>query len=106
LLQLAGRTLWETQVEGKSLRWAEERFQKEAKRFNFQPKSPFLSLLYQMISQLGSWILWFNQNRKKMQSFWTGLIFLVLVTVILIGFSWGAIDFKQITSLFQKSSGK
>jgi AAA+ ATPase superfamily predicted ATPase len=106
LLQLAGETLWEMQRDRKSLQWAQKAFKAQAKRFNFQPKSPLLSTLYKIISQLGGGILWFNKNRKEMQQFWVGLIFLAVVAGILIAFFSGAIDFEQIKLLFQKSSGK
>ena len=106
LLQLAGQTLWEMQVKGKSLRWAEKAFKTQAKRFYFQPKSPLLSNLYKIISKLGEWIFWFNKNWKQMQKFWVGLIFIAVVVAILILYSYDAITFEQIKSLFQKISGK
>ncbi|MDJ0507875.1 MAG: ATP-binding protein [Crocosphaera sp.] len=106
LLQLAGQILWETQVNRKSLRWAEKTFKTRSKRYNFSPKSPFLSFFYKRISEIGEGILWFNKNRKDLQKFGTGLIFLCVVTAILIAFSYGAIDFEQLKSLFQKGSKK
>ncbi len=106
LLQLAGQILWETQVNRKSLRWANKTFKTRSQRFKFSPKSPFLSFLYKRISQIGEGILWFNKNRKDIQIFWTGLIFLSVVAVILIAFFSGAIEFDQLKSLFQKGSKK
>jgi hypothetical protein len=102
LLQLASRTLWEMQEEGQSLRWAEKRFQQEAQRFKFQPKSRVLFFLYKMISKIGEGILWFNKNRKQMQSFWVGLSFLVLVAIGLIAFLSGVIDWNQFLKIFGK----
>ena len=102
LLQLAGQTLWKMQVERKSLRWADKEFKTQAKRFYFQPKSLLLLIPYKIIIQLGKGIFWFTKNRKEMQNFWTGLIFLAVVSVILLAFFFGLIDFTQIKSLFQK----
>jgi hypothetical protein len=94
------------QTDHKSLQWAEKEFKAQANRFSFQPKSPLLSDLYKLISQLGKWVLWFNKNRKEMQEFWAGLLFLAVIFVILLSFSYGAINFEQIKSLVFPKSGK
>jgi AAA+ ATPase superfamily predicted ATPase len=106
LLQLASQKLWEMQTDGKSLKWAEKEFKIHANRFSFQPKSPLLSDLYKLISQLGKWVLWFNKNRKEMQEFWAGLLLIAVIFVILLSFSYGAINFEQIKSLVFPKSGK
>ena len=106
LLQLAGRTLWEMQTDRKSLQWAEKEFKTQANRFSFQPKSPLLSDLYKLISQLGKGVLWFNKNQKEMQQFWTGLLLIAVILAILLAFSYGAINFEQIKSLVFPKSGK
>ena len=106
LLQLAARTLWEMQINRRSLQWAEKTFKDQAKRFNFQPKSPLLSALYRGFSSVGQGLFWFNQNRKEIQNFWTGLILIAIVIAILIAYSYGAINFDQIKLLFQKALGK
>lgn len=104
LLQLAGRLLWQVKIGQKSLQWAEQEFKVQTQPFSFQPKSKFLAVLYRGISQIGTGVLWFNANRKDMQTFWVGLIFLVVVVVIALLFACGVIDFAQLKSLFQKTS--
>jgi hypothetical protein len=105
LLQLASQKLWEMQTDHKSLQRAEKEFKAQANRFSFQPRSPLLSVLYKLISQLGKGVLWFNKNRKEMQEFWAGLLLIAVIFVILLAFSYGAINFEQIKSLvFPKPS--
>ena len=104
LLQLAGRLLWQVKIGQKPLKWAEQQFKVQAQPFSFQPKSKFLAVLYRCISQIGAGVLWFNANRKDMQSFWVGLIFLVVVVVIVLLFVWGVIGVEQLKSIFHKTS--
>jgi hypothetical protein len=88
LLQLAAQTLWEVEVSDKTLESASKNFKEQAKRVNFQPKSPLLSILYKFISAVGQGCLWFVQNFENNKKFLFGLFVLLVLFFIVLSLAY------------------
>lgn len=105
LLQLAAQTLWEVEVSNKTLQWASKNFKEQAKRVDFQPKSPLLSTLYKLISTMGQGCLWFVQNFENNKKFLFGLFVLLVLFFIVLSLSYGLPIVDLIKTIAKKLLG-
>lgn len=105
LLQLAAQTLWEVEVSNKTLQWASKTFKEQAKRVNFQPKSPLLLTLYKLISAVGQGCLWFVQNFENNKKFLFGLFILLILIFIVLSLTYGLPIVDLIKAIAKKLLG-